>query len=452
MKKRIHSFFTQGHQRTLLAKKNILFSLLIKFFTMLATFTIISMSIKYLGKDAYGVWVILAGLAVWTDFFDFGFTHGLRNMLAESIANGDNEKGKYYVSTSFAVMILIASIITLVFIPLIEYLDWNRLLKINFLPAEEIQALLYIVLASFILKMIYKPITAVLNAVQWPSITQLISLIGILLSLICLYFLSTAYETSSIFAYAITQSAAPVIILMLASAYLFMFKFQAYKPSIKYIKLTYFKNIARLGSVFFLIQFSGLIIYQTDNIIIANLYGPASVTDYNIVLRYFSILSIGMGVIMSPFWSAFTDAYIKKEFDWIQQLVRKLTKIMALFAVAAILFFLSSNFVYKLWIDDAIHIPYLLSGMMALSVVLYGFFSIYTYVINGVGKIKLLMYSSIVAAIINIPLSYFFADTLQLGISGVVLGTLLCSTFSGIISMIQYYKIINSNASGIWNQ
>ena len=453
MRQKTIDFFTKGHHRTLLAKKNIFYSLLIKFSTMLITFTIISLSIKYLGKETYGVWVILSGLVVWTDFFDFGFTHGLRNMLAESIAKGESDKGKSYISTTFAVMFIISILLAIIFIPIIEIIDWNTLLKINFISIVEVKILLYIVLGSFLLKIIYKPITAVLNAVQWPSIVQLISLVGAFLSLTALfYLLNTSENDSSLLIYVITQSIAPLIILIIASFYLFQFKFHTLKPSIRDINFSYFKKIASLGSGFFILQFSGLIIYQTDNIIISNLFGPSSVTDYNIVLRYFSILSIAMGIIMSPFWTAFTDAYAKNEFKWIKNTVHKLIKIMIFFILIAIFFILLSDHVYKIWINDTIQIPHLITIMMAISVILTGFFSVFIYVINGIGKIQLSIYTNLFMALLNIPLSFLFADTFAMGIPGILFATIICITFPGIITIIQYHKIINSNATGIWNK
>lgn len=451
MKKRIHTFFTQGHHRTLLAKKNIIYSLLIKFITMVVTFTTISLSIKYLGKDSYGVWVILAGLLVWTDLFDFGFTHGLRNMLAEAIAKGETDQGKSYVSTTFAVMFFVSVLLAIVFVPMIELIDWNSLLKIDFISDRETKTLLYVVLASFILKMIYKPITAVLNAVQWPSIVQLISLIGAILALIALAILLVRDESPSLITYVVTQSGAPVIVLILASAYLFKYKFTHIKPSLCAIDFSHFKKLFTLGGSFFLIQSSWLIIYQTDNIIISHLFGPSSVTDYNIVQRYFSILSIGIGVILSPFWSAFTDAYTKKEISWIKASVNKLIKVLVIFSIVAIFFVLLSNEVYRLWIDPSIYISYLISGLMAISVIISSIFNIFIYVINGIGKLRLSIYANLFGACINIPLCYLFADTLMFGIAGILIASILCTSIIGIIALIQYKKLIASNASGIWN-
>ena len=76
--------------------------------------------------------------------------------------------------------------------------------------------------------------------------------------------------------------------------------------------------------------------------------------------------------------------------------------------------------------------------------------NIFVYFINGVGKIKLQMYYGIIAMIINIPISIFFAKNLEMGNAGVILGTCFSMLFGFIFGPIQYWKIINNNAKGIW--
>jgi Na+-driven multidrug efflux pump len=77
---------------------------------------------------------------------------------------------------------------------------------------------------------------------------------------------------------------------------------------------------------------------------------------------------------------------------------------------------------------------------------------IYVNFINGVGKIKLQLYTSIITMIINIPLSIFFGKYLGWGPAGVVLATCCSLIYAVILRPIQYFKIINNTAKGIWNK
>ena len=46
------------------------------------------------------------------------------------------------------------------------------------------------------------------------------------------------------------------------------------------------------------------------------------------------------------------------------------------------------------------------------------------YFLNGIGKIKLQLWLYVFGAVINIPLSIYFVKYMNLGSSGVILGTI----------------------------
>ncbi len=425
---------------------------MIKVISMILTFSIMALSIKYLGKENFGVWVLLSGIIAWSNIFDFGFEHGLRNKIAEALVKDRLDIIKSYVSTTYSVLILIAFLLLIFFIPLIILLDWKSLLNIQSLTNNDIQILIFIILFSFIIRFILKPITALLNAFQWPSIVQFIALLGLITSFLTFYILLNISEKTSIFLYASIMSASPAIILFLSSLYLYSTRFKNFIPSLTKVKYKYFKQLGSLGIAFFVIQFSGLIIFQTDNIIISKIFGPASVTDYNVAYRFFSIFLIANGIIMAPFWTAFTDAFHRNDIKWIKQTVNKLIKIILGMSLFMSFFVYFANDIYHLWIDKSIDIPISLSATVALFVAWSSFINIFTFFLNGVGKIRLQMYSSLLAAIFNIPLSYLFASILNMGIKGVLFATILSLIFTGTLSIIQYRKIINASAKGIWNR
>ena len=73
-----------------------------------------------------------------------------------------------------------------------------------------------------------------------------------------------------------------------------------------------------LGGKFFLVQIAFLVIFMTDKILITQYLGPEHVTDYETVFRLFSIFTVAQGLMLTPLWTAYTDAYHKKDFSWIR--------------------------------------------------------------------------------------------------------------------------------------
>lgn len=58
------------------------------------------------------------------------------------------------------------------------------------------------------------------------------------------------------------------------------------------------------------------------NIIISRVQGPEVVTQYNLAYRFFNVLLMVVVIVLNPFWSAFTEAYAKRDYNWMRS-VRK---------------------------------------------------------------------------------------------------------------------------------
>ena len=108
--------------------------------------------------------------------------------------------------------------------------------------------------------------------------------------------------------------------------------------------------------------------------------------------------------------------------------------------------------IYELWVGEDIIISYTLSLGWALFVILQMLNMIFTYFLNGIGKVKIQVYTAILSLLINIPLSIFFAKTLNLGTAGVIFATNISILIYVIFRSIQYTKIINGKANGIWDK
>ena len=126
---------------------------------------------------------------------------------------------------------------------------------------------------------------------------------------------------------------------------------------------------------------------STDNIIITQLFGPAEVTPYNVAFKYFSVITmVFITIILAPYWSAYTDAYTKGDFKWIRKETRKLLKIWSFLIIIVLVMVFVSNFVYHIWIGDIIKVPFLLSVIMGLYVIIFAWNSVFAGFINGTGR------------------------------------------------------------------
>jgi Na+-driven multidrug efflux pump len=113
---------------------------------------------------------------------------------------------------------------------------------------------------------------------------------------------------------------------------------------------------------------------------------------------------------------------------------------------------LIAPYVYNIWIGNLVIIPTALTICMAIYFTVTVLYAPFNYFINGIGKIKLHMYSFAIGAMINIPLSIVLVEYTTLGVEGVIIATIICILPNLIIFPMQYIKLINNTATGIWNK
>ncbi len=70
--------------------------------------------------------------------------------------------------------------------------------------------------------------------------------------------------------------------------------------------------------------------------------------------------------------------------------------------------------------------------------------------INGLGKIKLMLYCTVITIVIDIPVAYSFGKIW--GGEGVISAIILMTSMGVILNRIQVKRIINQTAMGIWDE
>jgi len=248
----------------------------------------------------------------------------------------------------------------------------------------------------------------------------------------------------------LTLSACPVLVLIIAYFFAFKGKYAKYKPSLKCVDFKQSKNLVGLGFLFFIPQVCSLLVFSTSNIIITQIFSPADVAVYNIAFKYFSLVTMIFNIIINPFWSAFTEAYVKQDYVWVKNVIRKLVLIWGISCFGLALMALLSNIAYHLWVGDKIIVPLSVSIGLAIYVAVSNWNNIFASFNNGVSKIFIQVWLALIAGISFIPLSVFLSG--KIGLMGIPLAVSLSILPGSFISPVQYRKIITDKAKGIWNK
>jgi len=455
MYNKISNFF-KGHKRTVKAKKNIIASFFIKGVSMIIGFLMIRLTLDFLDQTRYGIWLTLTSFMTWFTFFEIGLGSGLKNKLAEALAIKDFDLAKTYVSTTYAILSLVIGIVGILFFIGNIFIDWTIILNTEKDLSNELTALALIVFGFFFLRFVLKLVATVIRADQRPAIAGTFGPIGNLISLILLYILIKTTSGGSLIYLGWVLSVVPTFVLIGATIYFYKFDYRKIAPSLYYVKFKYAKDLLNLGFKFFLIQISALIMFQSSNIIITQFYGPAEVTSFNIAYKLFSIITMVFAIIVTPFWSAFTEAWVIKDFVWIRATVKNLFYIWLGLVLLALVLYLISDWFFDFWLGKekmkTIIITNRLKILLLVYFLLFTFGSVFNMFINGVGKLLVQMYSLLIGAIIFVPIAYFFIKYLHWGIESVVIASILSNFYSPFIAPYHYFKLLNKKAYGIWNK
>lgn len=109
----IKKYIQSGDVRSIMVKKNIAGSFVLKCISILISLQVVPLTINYVNPTQYGIWLTLSSIIAWLSYFDLGFAHGFRNRFTEAIAKNDIKSAKEYVSTTYAVLSIIFSFILL---------------------------------------------------------------------------------------------------------------------------------------------------------------------------------------------------------------------------------------------------------------------------------------------------------------------------------------------------
>ena len=446
----VRKFFNDGNKRSLLIKKNVILSFFFRGLSILVSLSLVPISISSLSSETYGLWLTISSIISWMVFFDFGFAHGFRNSFAKAVANEDYVLAKKYVSTAYFTISCI--FITLMLLALLanSFIDWSRILNLSPDLNEELQGVFQIMIVFFCLKNIIDVFLTMMTAYQRPAVSMGIIALGdaCVLLTVCLivYFSSLSLSILAFVMYFV-----PCCMTLFLSVIIFNRKdYRKFAPRVKSIDPSLIKDIIGIGVQFFIIMMSMLLIFQFTNIIITRELGATSVTLYNVTYKLFNVVIVVMTVLLTPMWSAFTDAYTKKDYLWMKNCVKRIERIGLLTIPVIFVLLLLSEYIFDLWLGDKVETNIYLTMCMAFYAICRIMGQVYMYPLNGMGKIRLQLIIYLFFAVIAIPGIIYF--TRLWGIVGTMIVPSLTFFMQCLVNRLQVLKIINQKAMGIWNK
>lgn len=446
----IIGLFKSGEDRTQKLKRNVAWSTIIKFGQILIELAKVPILLTYLDTEKYGVWLTIVSILMWTHNFDLGLGSGLRYKLTESIAQDNDSRGRGLVSTAYFSMALIMLLVFIVVAPILSSLDWNSILNVHTIENSELIITIVSIFLVFAVQFVLELISVVLKADQRAALSDVFKPVGSVISLLVI--ISLKFFSSNSLLYASLAMSVPfAVVLFIANMYYLSKDYSRFRPSFKFFDKKLLKDIYSLGVKYFLGQFAALVVFSSSNILLSNIINPEEVTTYNIARTYFGLVVIFYTIILVPFAAATTDAYVRKDIDWIKRSMKKLNLVALLASITIFIMLLASKFAIHLWVGDKVIVPYSLAIALTIYNIMSVFVSPYANFQGAVGKLNVRVYIAIFKIVTFIPAAIFLIKLW--GAVGLVVAIIVINTLVNLIfGLIQYRMIINNRAKGIWDR
>ena len=428
------------NDRTKNVKRNVIYSFLLKFLSVGLSFILLPLTVHYLTEVEYGVWVTLFTVMNWVNFLDMGLGLGLRNKLAEAVSKNNLNEIRTYLSTGVFAMIGMGSILLIIFLIVMQLANMQSIFNTKEISEQDLYISTLFTGIFVILAFTLSVINQVYYAYQKAAVTGAIQIVHNLVMLLVVYYL-TLQPTHKLFYFVLSFGIA-IILSRISFIVTFFYKNIDILPALKYIQLSSLKSICNLGIKFFIIQLTCIVIFSSSNILITQCLGPENVRSYDIVFKVFNFITMAHSLILAPLWNAYTDAYIKKDFKWLRNTIKKMIYLMFPIILCVLIIIWQIDFIINLWLRTKINIPQYLPICMGVYVIILCWDNIWAYFVNGVGQVTIQLYSKIVSVIIILPLSWYLMS--KMGSTGMCLALAIGLFIASIPIMLQVRYILNN--------
>ena len=419
--------------------------------SMILTLISAPIMLHHVDRADYGVLLTLTSIVGWVGYMDVGLGNGLRNKLPEFLAKGDFHSAKKIVSSCYVTLAIYVALIIVIFLMVSPFVDWLGVLNSPTSDAGEIRGLTNVVFIAFCIQFLFGLINSILFAYQMPAFQSLFTFVGQFIALIALVIQVYVFDVTSVLQIGAVNSMIPPLVLFLGSIGLFRTKLKEIAPSFKLFEFKSVGSILSLGLKFFVLQMITIVLFQANSIIIARVVSPEAVVEYNLAFKYVSLLTMIFTIVITPVWSATTDAYVRKDFAWINKTISLSRKVCIASIFIGVLMVLASKFVYGIWLGKGtIDINYSTTSLILLYISFEMLYKVYGTIINGTGKVFAQIILTGVIAIIYIPLAILLGKLF--GLSGVLIANAIVFALNYLWSKVQCNKLISQTATGIWNK
>lgn len=356
---------------------------------MAASLAQVPVALHFLGTEAFGLWMTVAGAIQLMSFADLGLGLGLQNRISHAYGRDDLQDIRDLHRTGVRLLGAIGLVLLVVCLPLCWLVPWADFFHVDSPDlAAQLPLALAAVASAFAMGLPLSAGVRLATGLQLGWVTGLGTIIGSVLSLLVV--IVAGYLGLSFAAFV----AAVVMPLIVANALVGRAAFLLLGGEFRALRGRYRPEIIRVlfkqGLMFLVPQFSASVMAAAPSVVIATILGPAAVTPFSICQRMASVVLQVLQLPLLPLWPAYAEARSRGDGVWIASTFRKsLLYAICMGVTAGIAIALFGLQILLLWTGKEEALPTIgtLIGF-SIWVALVGSVSAVTVFLNSFGALK----------------------------------------------------------------
>lgn len=361
-----------------------------------------------------GLWFTVLSVLNWVLSFDLGIGNGLRNKLTVTLVKGDFEKSKQYISSAYIILASFSIIISLFSLFVFPHINWNSIFNVsqNIVDPSLLVKCVEIVFIGLMFQFTLKLITSVLHALQKSVLTNFLSLISSVITLVYVLFAPSGGVEENLLNLAFINVLAINLPLLITTLIIFRTSLRESRPSFRNYDRLSAKSVLSVGMIFFCLQFMAMMIGNTNEFLISRFISPRDVVDYQVYNKLFNFFNSIFNLAYIPVWSAATKQLALKKYVWLKN-THKILLGSSLIALATLLVFVPMlPYVIRIWIGntEGVTINWQYGVFFAILTGLMIWNGANCSIANGLGWLRAQLIFLTLGAIINIPIAYILTQ------------------------------------------
>lgn len=386
-------------------------ALLSKIVAVITPLVTVRITISYLGEEIYGLWITAVSFFSMIHYADLGLGSGLQTELSRASAFDDNIKCKRMISSTYAVLAIVAMFLLLILLIIYPHVNWASIFNAQSIETKRFSG--PIVLAILIPTLLNIPLAIIQrtqSAMQEAYRTNIWQLCGNILSLMLVVLISICHGNKIVM---ILASSSVVVIVALANM-IYYFKRQRPEltPEIRYFDIHIAKSILKTGILFCILSIFTTLSLSIDNWIVAQTDNLSNVTSYSIMLKSANLINVVSIMISSPLWAANGEALVRGDYDWVRRNTGKMSRLSSALAIIfSIILLLFAKPVLMFLSNNMVSPDYMTLTGMCVTNLLVSYTNPYFMVLNGGRIIKFQILIYLIFSLVSLPLKFFVSSS-----------------------------------------